>query len=123
MTRVLDASAVLAVIFREDGIDKVMASINDSVMSVVNLCEVLTASAKKGLDARAVKTLLDEFGILWTAPDDVDALVASGFPSDLGLSLGDRFCLALAAERGLPVLTGDRAWAVLSPTVEVELIR
>ena len=123
MTSVLDASAVLAVIFREDGIDKVMAQISDSVMSVVNLCEVLTASARKGLDARTVKSLLDELGILWTAPDDVDALVASGFPSDLGLSLGDRFCLALAAERGVPVLTGDRAWTRLAPAIDIELIR
>jgi ribonuclease VapC len=29
----------------------------------------------------------------------------------LGLSLGDRACLALAQRVGLPVLTADRTWA------------
>jgi ribonuclease VapC len=32
----------------------------------------------------------------------------------LGLSLGDRACLAAARSRDLPVLTADRAWAKLA---------
>ncbi len=31
----------------------------------------------------------------------------------LGLSLGDRACLATARSHGLPVLTADQAWAKL----------
>lgn len=41
----------------------------------------------------------------------------------LGLSLGDRFCLALGLERNLPVITADRAWAGLDLGVEIQLIR
>ncbi len=123
MTAVLDSSAVLAVIFKEDGIDRVMPTIGDSLMSVVNLAEVLMKTGRRGMNSGAVKSLLDEFGILWTAPDGDDALIAASFPDDIGLSLGDRFCLALAVERDLPVLTGDRAWAALAPAVQVELIR
>jgi PIN domain nuclease of toxin-antitoxin system len=41
----------------------------------------------------------------------------------LGLSLADRACLALAMREGLPVLTGDRAWATLDLGVDVVLIR
>lgn len=40
-----------------------------------------------------------------------------------GLSLGDRACLALAASRGLQVLTADRAWTGLSIGLEIECIR
>jgi ribonuclease VapC len=123
MTAVLDASAILAVIFKEEGLDRVLATIGESVMSVVNLGEVLVKTTRRGMDAGEVKTLLDEFGILWTAPDDNDALVAASFPDQLGLSIGDRFCLALAAERGLPVLTSDHAWFALAPAIDVQLIR
>ena len=40
-----------------------------------------------------------------------------------GLSLGDRACLALARERGVPAVTADRAWAALDLGIEIELIR
>ena len=40
-----------------------------------------------------------------------------------GLSLGDRACLALAIERGVPALTADRAWMELDVGVDVRLIR
>jgi PIN domain nuclease of toxin-antitoxin system len=40
-----------------------------------------------------------------------------------GLSLADRACLALAKQRGLPVLTADRIWQTLDLGVAVVLIR
>lgn len=40
-----------------------------------------------------------------------------------GLSLGDRACLQLAARRGLPALTADRAWTEIDMDVELCLIR
>jgi PIN domain nuclease of toxin-antitoxin system len=39
------------------------------------------------------------------------------------LALGDRACLALARELHLPVLTGDRVWALVDVGVEVRLFR
>jgi PIN domain nuclease of toxin-antitoxin system len=41
----------------------------------------------------------------------------------LGLSFGDRACLALGQRLGLPVLTADRLWASLDLDVEVILCR
>ena len=44
---------------------------------------------------------------------------------EAGLSLGDRFCLALAKREGLPAMTADRRWKeVADPAgVKVVLIR
>jgi PIN domain nuclease of toxin-antitoxin system len=43
----------------------------------------------------------------------------------LGLSLGDRACLALAKLKALPAVTADRPWMLLDPKLEitVECIR
>ena len=40
-----------------------------------------------------------------------------------GLSLADRACLALAMDKGLPVITVDRAWARLSLDIEIRVLR
>jgi PIN domain nuclease of toxin-antitoxin system len=37
--------------------------------------------------------------------------------------MADAFCLALAKDRGWPVLTTDRVWKTLDLGVEVTLIR
>jgi PIN domain nuclease of toxin-antitoxin system len=41
----------------------------------------------------------------------------------LGLSLGDRACLALALEQNAPVYTADRAWKNLKLAIPVHVIR
>jgi PIN domain nuclease of toxin-antitoxin system len=41
----------------------------------------------------------------------------------LGLSLGDRACLALAIERNCPVMTADRSWAKLNLGIPIQLVR
>jgi len=42
-----------------------------------------------------------------------------------GLSLGGRYCLALARREGMPALTAERRWPsiAIAAGVEVELIR
>lgn len=48
-----------------------------------------------------------------------------GLSREAGLSLGDRFCLALARSLGVPALTTDRAWKdIAKPAgVKVEFVR
>ncbi len=41
----------------------------------------------------------------------------------VGLSLGDRACLALGRRKALPVPTTDRAWQGLDVGVEIRVIR
>ena len=123
---VLDASAVLAVVLAEPGGDMVRPLIADSLLSAVNLVEVATRLLDFGFPSAEIDGRLERlrFTVL---PFDEDLALSAGLlrvqTRHLGLSLGDRACLALAQREGLPVLTGDRSWAKLDVGVEVVLIR
>jgi PIN domain nuclease of toxin-antitoxin system len=41
----------------------------------------------------------------------------------MGLSIGDRGCLSLAERLGVPALTTDRAWELLSLSAKVRMTR
>jgi len=42
--------------------------------------------------------------------------------AEAGLSLGDRFCLALGARDRLPVWTADRQWRTIADKLDVEIV-
>ncbi len=123
---VLDASALLAFFFREPGWEQVAAQIGSSCLSTVNLTEVVGKFVAKGVSADLVLGKIRVSTIELVSFSVVSAeLAASLVPitRPLGLSLADRACLALAIERGLPVMTADRAWAGLDIGVPLLLIR
>lgn len=123
---VLDASALLAFLFREPGHEVVAASLDGSCISAVNLAEVLGRFAREGHDPELVLERIGatEIDIVPFLAEDA-AEVAALVPPTLarGLSLGDRACLALARSRGIPALTADREWAGLAVGVDVRLVR
>ncbi len=122
---VMDASAVLAWLFREPGHETVGEFIHQALISSVNFAEVLGRFARDGVDAVAVAERLASVGqiIPFSQTHSIlaAALVQQG--QRLGLSLGDRACLATAVEQNLPVLTADRVWAELELDVEIRIIR
>lgn len=122
----LDASALLACLFGEVGGDRVEAVLEDCCLSTVNLSEVLGRFTRDGHDAVVVMERLLASGLA-VVPFDARqaALAASLIPETrlLGLSLGDRACLALARERGIPAMTADRAWVPLEGRFSLILIR
>jgi PIN domain nuclease of toxin-antitoxin system len=122
----LDASALLAFLFRETGHEQVSALLATACLSTVNLAEVMGRFVRDGHDARPIPRLLSNSGleiVPFTATDA--SLAASLLPvtRPLGLSLGDRACLALALSRGIAALTADRVWADLDIGVTIHLIR
>ena len=122
---VLDASAVLALLFREPGSDRVAAALPSSCISSVNLSEVAGRFIRDGAEVEEVAYRLRQLALDVVPFDEQAALRAAALlpvTSPLGLSLADRACLALARQRGLTALTTDRAWASV-PGVNVELIR
>jgi PIN domain nuclease of toxin-antitoxin system len=123
---VLDASAALAMMRSEPGADRVAQAIADSVMSSVNAAEVVTRLVRDGVEAGIAGRLVVELRCSIVAVDAelgirAGRLYQSTHPR--GLSLGDRFCLALAERVSLPALTADQSWAELDLPIEVVLIR
>ncbi len=123
---VLDASALLALLFDEPGARHVRDVMSPSIMTTVNLAEVLDRFARDGHDVRAVSEQLRLLPVRWIDFDrDLAERAAVMKPETAvrGLSLADRACLALAQRSGEAVLTADRAWAEVDVGVDVQLIR
>ncbi len=123
---VLDASALLALLNREPGAEAVRAAIPEAVMSSVNLAETASTLADVGMPGETVISILNALGIETQPFDDEQAFLAAFLrpvTRSLGLSLGDRACLALAQLRKFPVMTADKAWAGLDLDIELRLIR
>jgi ribonuclease VapC len=123
---VLDASAVLAVYFDEPGAEVVRPILVGSLLSSVNYSEVIGKALDKG-DAYAVALRkLATMGFAVIAHDMVLARRTGELrplTRRLGLSVGDRACLALAEREHLPALTADRAWAGLDVGIDIRVIR
>ena len=104
---VLDASAVLALLFEETGADVIRMRVRGALISTVNLAEVLAKLVDKGVPiveaARAVDMLGMEAVPLSIKQAELSGVLRSATRS-AGLSLGDRACLALARDRGLPAV-------------------
>ena len=126
--RVLDSSAVIALIQQEPGAKVVERHLESATISLVNYAEIIGYFAKRGLDRPGIHELLDEFPAE-RIPLDEEQAVQVGLIEPMtrayGLSLADRACLILARTLDCPAVTGDRQWAKAAPllSVEVELIR
>lgn len=126
MTVVLDASAVLALLYDESGKDLVIAHAQGALVLSVNLSEVLTRVIDKGGNAERVRKLLQRLELTIVPFDEDLAVLAAKLRTatkSVGASLGDRACLALAASCRVPVLTADRDWARLDLGLDIRLIR
>jgi len=123
---VLDTSALLAKVYGETGAARIeSALLGDSCfMSSVNLAEFASKCADQGMTRADVEIVLDGFDI--EAVDfDADLALATGVlrasTRHLGLSLGDRACLALAQRLNATALTADRAWKAIDPALELKI--
>jgi PIN domain nuclease of toxin-antitoxin system len=123
---VLDASALLAYLFKESGHEVVAQYMGDCCLSTVNLSEVIGRFARDGHDPQQVFTRLSAAGIEFVPFTAVQAtLAASLLPQTkpLGLSLADRACLSLALARNIPVITADQAWQQTNFGLQIIVIR
>jgi ribonuclease VapC len=122
---VLDASALLALFNEEPGADEVMKAFNQPcLLSAVNHTEVLTKLLDKGLSPSDAATVMTSVELQIVAFDDkqsADAAWLRGVTRTVGLSLGDRACLALARAKKAVVLTADKPWLQVAKAADVEV--
>ena len=126
MSVVLDASALLAYLQDEPGGDQVRDVLADSVMSSVNWAEVIEKARDERVDTQGLREDLASLGLALEPFSAEQGEIAGQLKERtrrLGLSLGDRACLALGSDRGETVYTADRAWLHLELGVDIEAIR
>lgn len=123
---VLDASAVLAWLKDEPGHQVVEAVLPETVISAVNLSEVMAKLVEGGMPESKATSILQELD-LEVVPFDTNLAFQAGalrlLTKPLGLSLGDRACIALGMHLALPVLTAERTWQSLSLPISIQVIR
>lgn len=114
---VLDASALLAFLQQEKGSEKVEEHLSKSIMSTVNVSETIAVLSQIGIHSEEAVNIITNL-IKEIIPFDThQAHLAANLrkhTKHLGLSLGDRACLALAESLNCKVLTADKIWNKLN---------
>jgi ribonuclease VapC len=123
---VLDASALLAMLQGEPGGESVEKILAKAVMSSVNWSEVLQKAMEQQTQVEGLRQDLEALGLTilpFTAEHAESTARLRPQTRHVGLSLGDRACLALAADLRLPAITVDRIWKQADLGIEVQLVR
>lgn len=114
---VLDASSLLSYVLNKEGASSVAELLEHSAMHAVTWTEMLTQLSRRSdvhgpdlVAARLKQVIRIDVG------QDRDAELAgrlSALGPKSGLSLGDRYALAMASRLDVPVVTAHRHWAAL----------
>lgn len=123
----LDASAVLAYLQGEPGWEQVDESLGGAArccVTAANQAEIIAKSLDRGVeqdDLRAILSVLDYTVVGLTVEDGAAAGWMRNLTRPLGLSLGDRLCLAVGQRLKMPILTADRPWVQAAPVLALDI--
>ena len=123
---VLDASALLAFLRNEPGARRVADVLTRSCISAVNLAETYGTMVQYGKPLDEVVYQVERLRIPVVPFDGEIARLAASLGTStrlVGMSLGDRACLASALHLSLPALTADAEWRKCDVGVKVITIR
>lgn len=107
---VLDASALLCLLNDEPGADRVADVLMRSVVGAANLAEVVSKLRERGLPPGEVREALGGLHLDVRPLSPAQAMTIGDLrpaTKALGLSLGDRACLALAIDLQAEMVTTD----------------
>ena len=122
---ILDASALMCLLRREAGHERVRALYEGSLMSIVNWSEVIAKLVELGAAEPEIDAVLSELPIRLVPFDRASARLAGLLRREtkpLGLSFGDRACVALALAENKVAVTTDRDWRGVAG-VRTEFVR
>lgn len=129
MRYLLDASVIIAFLHQEKSnlsLESVLST-DPQFISAVNLAEIASKLSERGAEIEAITSLTHMLNLTVLPFTEAIAYTTGELrhsTSKLGLSLGDRACLATALNHQLEVLTADKAWLNLSiPNINVHCIR
>ncbi|HUC73153.1 MAG TPA: type II toxin-antitoxin system VapC family toxin [Stellaceae bacterium] len=123
---VADASAIIALLVGEPITRFDPTRLAGASISAVNLSEVLARLQEFGTPESEAVAAVARLELRIVPFDEPLARAAARLRSltrHVGLSLGDRACLALGEKLGYPVITADRVWGSLEIGVAVVVIR
>ncbi len=122
---VLDASAILALLKGERGGSKVAGVVSEAAVGVFNQAEVVSHFVHLGAPLDEIRAMLGALPYTVVPADEAlgwEAGALRAATSAAGLSLGDRFCLALAKRLGVPAFTAVRAWKDVATDVGAKVV-
>jgi ribonuclease VapC len=123
---VLDASALLCLLQEEKGAERVARALPAAEIGAVNYCEVVGKLVDGGMDEETADRLIGTLHLSVIPFDRTQARLAGSLRAitrKLGLSLGDRACLALAQAQGATALTCERSWRRFEAPCRIETVR
>lgn len=123
---VLDASALLCLLNDEPGAEQVLNVLTRSVVGTVNLAEVVSKLRERGVSLDEVHDALGGLHLDIRPLSPAQAMIVGDLrpaTKPLGLSLGDRACLALAVDLKAEMLTTDAKLASADIGVSITNVR
>lgn len=121
---VLDASALLAWLQDEPGMDEV--TLEGAVINSVNWSEVVQKAEQNGVAMVGIREELGALGLDlrgFSLEEGQEAAELYPLTKAYGLSLGDRACLATASVLSGTAVTAEGVWAKAEHGVQVRVIR
>jgi PIN domain nuclease of toxin-antitoxin system len=109
----------------ERGATKVASVVADAVVGVFNQAEIISHFVHLGAPIEEVRLMLNALPYHVAEADcslGWEAARLRSITRDAGLSLGDRFCLALAMRLEVPAYTADRASKDFAAAVKVKTV-
>jgi len=124
----LDTSALIALLKKEPGYERIENIIANSAISSVNLCELVSVLARSGISDLDIDEMIKDI-VPEIIPFCEDTSIKAGklltLTKTYGLSLGDRACIATGDYYKMEIHTTDKVWLKLQPqiTAKITVIR